>query len=250
MCGCGCNCGPGAICYIVEPVADPVISPASTSFYGSVTVSITCATQNAVIHYTTDGSTPTASSAIYTGPFSVTDTTTVKAIALLQYFSPSNVVKAVYTEVVPTNRVYWGFSPNQILTGPQVNALQNSSVEADPYRIYPFNGGSTVNDYFFFWWPDYFAPPRPTDGFRDVTNIAPIVMAEAPEGLNSGNQNGWWYKSVTVNTIPGKLWRSFFQLGGGGLFEIECLPPSVIAYRTDSTSITSDTTTLTADFAY
>lgn len=250
MCSCGCNCGPGAACFIVEPVLDPVISPASTSFYGSVTVSITCATQNAVIYYTTDGSTPTASSAVYTVPFSVTTTTTVKAIALLTAFAPSNVVKTVYTEVIPSNTVYWGWSPNQILTGPQVNALQNSADETDPYRIYPFQAASTVNDYFYFWWPDYFAQPRAVDGFRDVGNIAPIVMAEAPEGMNSGSENGWWYKSVAVNSVPGKLWRSFYQLGGGGLFEIEVLSPLVTYYRADTTLITADTTTLTADFAF
>ena len=66
-------------------VAVPVISPASgTTFYGSVrTVKITCADASAEVRYTLDGSEPTASSALYEGPFTVAATATVKAKAFL-----------------------------------------------------------------------------------------------------------------------------------------------------------------------
>lgn len=250
MSGCGCNVDSLPTCYQVIPVPDPVISPSVDSFFGSQTISISCSVAPAKIYYTLDGSTPTVLSAVYTGPFSITETTIVKAIALLQNYSPSNVVKKVYTSITPTNRMYWGWSPETMLTGPQVNALQNSQVRSDPYTVFPFQANSTANDYFYFWWPDYFGAPRSTDGFRDTSNVAPIVMAGLVQGFTSGSQNGWYYKSVNVNGIPGKLWRSYYQLGGGGLFEIECLSPSVTYYRADTTIITSDSTTFTADFAF
>ncbi len=44
-------------------------------------VSITCATEGAVIHYTTDGSSATSSSPIYTGPFAKGSASEVRAIA-------------------------------------------------------------------------------------------------------------------------------------------------------------------------
>jgi sugar lactone lactonase YvrE len=50
-----------------------------------------------VIYYTTDGSTPTASSTVYTSPVTITQSTTFKAIAVAPGYSPSNVVTAVYT---------------------------------------------------------------------------------------------------------------------------------------------------------
>lgn len=249
MTPCGCNAESLEPCYVVPALPDPVISPAVETFYGSITVSITCSVAPAKIYYTLDGSTPTTLSALYTGPFSITSTTTVKAIALLQYFAPSNVVKRLYTSVVPTNRVYWGWAEETMLTGAQVNALQNSRLQSNPYTVYSFSAASTVNDFFYFWWPDYFDPPRSTDGFRDTSNIAPIVMADDNEGFNTASVNGWWYKSVNVNGVAGKLWRSFYKIGGG-LFDIEVLSPFVTYNRADSTSITADSTELTADYAF
>src|SRR3984893_15533993 len=58
--------------------AAPAISPASTSFPSSVTVTMTNSTTGAVIHYTTNGTTPTAVSPSYTGPLTVTTTQTIK----------------------------------------------------------------------------------------------------------------------------------------------------------------------------
>ena len=249
MCSCGCNCGPGAACYIVEPVLDPVISPSSQSYYDSIVVTITCATQNAVIHYTTDGTPPTASSPIYTGPITLTETATVKAIGLLQYFSPSNIVKQTYTKLVPAGTVYWGPASASMLTGPEI-LLLNSAYETDPYRTYNFKATSTVNDYFYFWWPIFFGPPKSGDGFRDTVTLAPLVMATATEGFDTNIENGWWYKEVVVNGIQGKLFRSYYQLGGGGVFQAEVLPPVAMIYRADTTYLTADTTVYTADYSY
>lgn len=249
MCSCGCNCGPGAACYIVEPVLDPVISPSSQSYYDSIVVTITCATQNAVIHYTTDGTPPTASSPIYTGPITLTETSTVKAIALLQYFSPSNIVKQTYTKLVPAGTVYWGPASATILTGPEI-LLLNSAYETDPYRTYNFQATSTVNDYFYFWWPIFFGPPKSGDGFRDAVTLGPMVMATATEGFDTNVENGWWYKEVVVNGVQGKLFRSYYQIGGGGVFPVEVLPPVAMIYRADTTYLTADTTVYTADYSY
>ena len=62
-------------------VATPTIA-ATASFTGSKTeVSISCATDVATIRYTLDGSEPSASSAVYSGAFFVTDSCIVKAYA-------------------------------------------------------------------------------------------------------------------------------------------------------------------------
>jgi len=57
-------------------VKTPVISPEGGTYAGSVSVAIACASPDAVIYYTTDGSTPARSSARYTGAFTVAPTIT------------------------------------------------------------------------------------------------------------------------------------------------------------------------------
>src|SRR5205807_3706611 len=64
-----------------QQVATPTFSPGGGTYTGSVTVSISEATSGATIHYTTDGSTPTTSSAVYTGALTFTQTTTLQAMA-------------------------------------------------------------------------------------------------------------------------------------------------------------------------
>ena len=64
-------------------VAAPTFSPVAGTYYAPVQVTLNCATAGASIYYTTDGSDPTAASTLYSAPFTVSATTTVKAIAAL-----------------------------------------------------------------------------------------------------------------------------------------------------------------------
>jgi hypothetical protein len=87
---------------IVAVVATPTLSPAGGTFISSVQVTISDSTAGATIYYTTDGSTPTTSSTVYTGPISVTRTTTIKAMAAPSGMADSSVASATYTIRVAT----------------------------------------------------------------------------------------------------------------------------------------------------
>ncbi len=84
--------------------AEPVLSPESElPFEGEIEVSISCETVGATIYYTTDGSDPTTSSAVYdeNKPITVSETTTIKAFALNDNYDgwiESEIVTAIYTE--------------------------------------------------------------------------------------------------------------------------------------------------------
>ena len=83
---------------IVHEIVDmPVISPNSGFVYDSTQVSITCATEGASIYYTTDGTNPDMNSTLYSAPFTVSSTTTVKAKAFKTGYDASNVASATYT---------------------------------------------------------------------------------------------------------------------------------------------------------
>ena len=92
-------------------VATPTFSPNGGTFTSAQNVTISCATSGATIHYTTDNSTPTASSATYSGAISVTATTTIKAIAVKSGMQDSAVASATYTISGGTDALVYTLQP-------------------------------------------------------------------------------------------------------------------------------------------
>ena len=81
------------------PVSAPIFGTSEGSFNAAFDLTLSCATAGATIYYTTDGTTPTASSAEYTAPIAIpAATTTVKAVAIKGGVS-SEVATATYTYV-------------------------------------------------------------------------------------------------------------------------------------------------------
>lgn len=88
---------------IPTQAATPTFSPAPGSYTATQSVTLACATSGASIYYTTNGSTPTTSSTLYTGAISVASTTTIKAIATATGYTQSGVASGTYTiSVAPT----------------------------------------------------------------------------------------------------------------------------------------------------
>jgi hypothetical protein len=84
------------------PAAAPAITPAAGTYSAAQAVALTSATSGAAIRYTTDGSTPSETAgSLYAGPFLVSATATVKAIAYKSGLLDSAVTSAVYTIVPP-----------------------------------------------------------------------------------------------------------------------------------------------------
>ncbi len=82
-------------------VANPTFTPAAGSYISVQQVSIACATEGATIYYTTDGTEPTTESTEFTEAFTVSSTTTVKALAVKEGFNNSDVVSAEYVIIEP-----------------------------------------------------------------------------------------------------------------------------------------------------
>ena len=66
----------------VPTVAMPVFTPDAGSYYSQVEITLSCATDGAVIYYTTNGADPSVQSMKYEGPFTLAETSTVKAVAV------------------------------------------------------------------------------------------------------------------------------------------------------------------------
>jgi hypothetical protein len=82
---------------VLRTAATPVFSPAAGTYSSAQSVSISDSSTGTKIYYTTNSSTPTTSSSVYTGPIAVSTTTTIKAIATGAGFTTSAVASATYT---------------------------------------------------------------------------------------------------------------------------------------------------------
>ena len=86
-------------------VARPVAHPAAGAVISGTTITLESSTSGAVIHYTTDGSTPTTNSTQYTNPIPVTATVTIKAIAVKEGMINSEILEAAYTIHIPSSQI-------------------------------------------------------------------------------------------------------------------------------------------------
>ncbi len=87
----------------------PAFSPRPGTYVGTQTIGIIDSNTSADIYYTTDGSAPATSNQgqRYWGPFTITGTTTVKAVASLNGYNNSPVISAPYVIDIPAPK----FSP-------------------------------------------------------------------------------------------------------------------------------------------
>ncbi len=82
---------------VKEKVLKPMLSPASGSLgHAPCTITATCGTAGATIRFTTDGSDPTATSAVYQGPTSISTDMTVSIRAFKSGMEASDVTRVSY----------------------------------------------------------------------------------------------------------------------------------------------------------
>jgi hypothetical protein len=119
--------------------ATPEISPAAGTYSSTQSVTITDRTAGANIYYTTNGTTPTASSTLYTGAISVSATETIEAIAVATGFTNSAVAEAAYVVTVTPPSFTLSASPSLLV-------IQSGSTGATGITLTPTGGFSgTVN---------------------------------------------------------------------------------------------------------
>jgi hypothetical protein len=89
----------GTATYTITPLVlpAPIFSPAVGTYATAQVVSISEATAGTTIHYTTDGTAPTISSAVYSGAITVSASETLKALAVRTGYTNSPVTAATYT---------------------------------------------------------------------------------------------------------------------------------------------------------
>ncbi len=100
-------------------VSSPTFGPSGGTYPSAQNVTLRCSTSDAIIRYTIDGSEPSSSSALYSGPILVNTTTTIKAKAFVIGMTDSDTASATYTIKIETNSVdsWLGNWPSYVAVG-------------------------------------------------------------------------------------------------------------------------------------
>ena len=148
-------------------VSTPSITPASDTYAEAQTVTI-AAEDGATIYYTTDGSEPSMTSTLYSEPFTVSETTTVKAIAIKEgLYNNSEVVTAEYVIEVPVTVLLGDVNDDGEVTIRDVTQLINYLLSHGDTT--PFNAANADTS---------------QDGeitIRDVTSLINILLSDGQE---------------------------------------------------------------------
>jgi Chitobiase/beta-hexosaminidase C-terminal domain/Legume lectin domain len=121
--------------YVIQnSVAIPTFSPGAGTYNSAQSVTISDATANATIYYTTDGTVPTTSSTKYTSPITVSSTEKLEAIAVATGNANSTVASAAYTINPVTSVATPTFSPAAgTYTAPQSVTISDATADATIY---------------------------------------------------------------------------------------------------------------------
>lgn len=132
---------------IYNQVASPVFSPAQGHYTSPQTITISTSTPLATLYYTTDGSTPTTSSTLYTSGIHIWHLAgkILKAFGVKTGLLDSNVASATYSYFpLKTNQTNcWDIMGNPLACG---LTRQDGDLQMGITRSYTDNGDGTITD--------------------------------------------------------------------------------------------------------
>lgn len=172
---------------ITQPAATPTFSPASGTYTSAQTVFISDATAGATIYYTTNGSTPTTSTAKYTSAgITVSATETIKAIAVATGYTQSSVASASYV----------------IATAPTVATSAATNLSTSGATL---NGVVTANNastqYWFMWGTNKSALTKTTTAVSGLNGATAKSVTAALTGLTTKTT---YYFQLVASNAAGK----------------------------------------------
>lgn len=135
-----------SVVQVVQPalVATPVFSIAGGTYPSVQLLTLTDTTPGAAIHYTTDGTTPTSASTLYSAPIRVSTGETIKAIAIAAGYTNSLVSSATYTIIGSPSAL--GAPPMAIGTSTAtLSALVNTNGLSGSYIFHYGTSSTSLN---------------------------------------------------------------------------------------------------------
>jgi hypothetical protein len=218
-------------------VPDPVISAKTGIYTNSVSVTLTDSRNTASIYYTTDGSTPSSASNLYTGSFviapAVTSTITLNVIATATGLKPSNVITRQYAITVEGTSIAFpaGFSAAG-------TTLQlNGNADLDDTRLQLSNGGFNEASSAFYTTPmqiNYFTTDFTFQLSNPVANGFTFTLQGIGVNALGASGAGFGYQGMEDSMA---LVFNFYQSNSVGILVDGSLSPTTPFVNLNGTGI-------------
>ena len=232
-------------------------SPAAGTYASAQQVTLSDTDANAKIYYTTNGSTPSASSTLYTGPITVALSETINAIAIDSSLSNSDIGTAAYVIQAGGTTINFanGFSSTAGLT------LNGNAKASNDSRLQLTDGGLNEASSVFWNTPiniqafttkfSFQLSLAQANGFTfTIQNVEPTALGGASSGL--GYQNIGQSVAIKFNFYnyenEGSDSTGFYTDGEPPVMPTVDISPSGIQLNSDdgiTATVTYDGTTLT-----
>ena len=203
---------------IATPAATPIFSVGSGTYTSAQTVAISDATAGTTIYYTTNGSTPTTSSSVYSGAITVSASETLEAIAVASGYSNSAVASAAYTINASTQTA----APTFSVPGGTYNAAQTVTItDTTPGAIiyYTLNGSTPTTSSSLYRYPV-------SIGNSFTLNAIAVAKGDTASSVTSA--------TYTLAAVAPVLTPAGGTYGGPQTVTITSASPSVKIYYTTS----------------
>ena len=135
---------PGLVQGFGPTVATATITPAGGTFTNAVSVALNCTTPGATVTYTINGPVPTTNSAVYSSPFTLTNSALVQAIGFAAGYNPSAIATGSFTVVVGAPVALFSAIPTNG-TSPLFVTFTDTSTGTITNRFWNFGDGATTN---------------------------------------------------------------------------------------------------------
>ena len=180
-------------------LAPPTISPNGASFADTISVTLATPEPAAMIFYTTDGTTPTVDSLLYSAPIVLNQCAKVKARTFRAGYQASEIASAIFTRILRTVSFAQASS-----SGSESVTLVNLPVDLDPVAgsqvtvDYAVTGGTASNGVDF-------TLQAGTLTFGAGASTANIAFSVADDGLEESDETLTVWLSDPANTLIGAV---------------------------------------------